>query len=318
MPQTYPEEVKMTANLRNIIAPAAIPTAIKSMDGIGKFAVNTLDKVVTFELDPQLESYKVAIHGFVPRGWKTDRLVELEPGQKNGTWNYLRSQEKNILDGLAYLSIRAEGSESPEFTAQIEPDFREEPKFEDYVSITAMAGACQARMTIFGQFEDVEMVMEPAQVIIARSAAVTRSDGRREQEIGCAIRVGGAYIEGIGRVEIGMFGDRNPGKIISMTSKSDFPARMTLDVRKSYISPAGSFYRDNEEFAADGIKRFPPFGVKFYPTEPIAPLREARTGKIVGQINLGWLVPLCHLDPGETEFPSKAVASARFEEEEVI
>jgi hypothetical protein len=308
MPQVYPREVSMIARPRN----AATTNALTAAESAGRFQINTVDKTVSFDLTRELAPYQVSIHGYVPRGWTTDPLFQFEPGQVSGTWNYPRGQEKNLLAGLAYLSARR-GSQV--LSAQIEPEHQEAATFEDYVTITAMAGDCQARMSLFGQFEDVDMKMEPAQVIIARSAAITRSDGRREQEIGCSIRVGGAQIDGIGRVEIGMFGNQNPGRIVSMVPGSDFPAQMSLDVGKSYITPMGEFYRDNEVFAADGLMRFPPFGTKFYPIEPIAPLRNARTGDIIGQIKLGWLVPLCYLDPSESEFPSEAVANASFDEE---
>lgn len=311
MPSVYPAEILMSAKPR---ASAGLMSKRQGAN-LGKFSVNTVDKQIEFELPKRYTNYKISIHGFVPRGWKTNSLLELEPGQRTGIWTYSRAHEKNIIEGLSYLSLTDPKSNQILATAQIEPDLPSPPKFEDYVTITAMAGKCLAMMTIFEKFKDVEMKMEPAQVLIARSAAVTRSDGHREQEIGCAIRVGGAQIDGLGRVEIGMFGNQNPGKITSMTSTSDFPARMSLDVGKSYITPVGDFYRDNEVFSAEGLQRFPPFGVKFYPVEPIAPLRNAQTGHIVGEIKLGWLVPLCYIDPGETEFPSKAISQATFEEE---
>jgi hypothetical protein len=314
MPSVYPTNVSMSAHLRNTDSQEMADTLLRGRGAIGKFNVNTVDRLVTFELDPGVADHKVMIHGFVPRGWKTDPLFELESGQAAGSWNYSRGQVQNILAGLAYVSVRDQKSGNM-LTAQIEPDLREPAKLEDFVTVTAMAGKCQAFMSLDGQFEDVEMKMEPAQVIIARSAAATGADGRREQILGCAIRVGGAEIEGLGRVEIGMFGNENPGKIVAMTAAADFPATMTLDVGKSYITPMGEFYRDEEIFEAENLERFPPFGKKFYPLKEIAPLRNARSGEQIGVIKLGWLVPLCYLDPAEDTFPSKAVANATFEEE---
>lgn len=315
MPSVYPAEVAMTAKPRNERSRELASTLSLPSQGIGKFHVDTVERIVSFELDPRLADYQVALHGFVPRGWKTDTLFELDAGQTAGSWHYPRGQVQNILAGLGYVSVRDPGSCEPLLTAQIEPEVQAAEKFEDFVTVTAMAGNCKAMMTLFGQFEDVEMKMEPAQVIIARSAAATGPDGRREQILGCSIRVGGAEIEGLGRVEIGMFGSQNPGKIVAMSPEADFPATMTLDVSKSYITPMGEFYRDEEIFEADGLMRFPPFGKKFYPLKKIAPLRNARSGKQIGEIKLGWLVPLCYLDPAENEFPSKAVANATFEEE---
>lgn len=270
---------------------------------MGRFLIDPQKHTVEYTLSPELADHRMAIHGFVPRGWATDLLLQLPEGQLNGVMDYPSHETRNILAGLAYLKAIPRQEGAIPIRAQIEPVSRDVPQFEDFVSTTFMQGACQGAMTVFGRFENVLMNMEPAQVIIARTPARELSDGRREQELGCALRVGGSEIPGLGRVEIGMYGDRNPGHIISMHPGSDFPARMTLDVRKSYVTSAGTFYRDNEEFVAENIMRFPPFGVRFSPVEPIAPLRDAATGEIVGQIHLHWLVPLCYVDP--SVFPSK-------------
>ena len=315
MPNIYPRVVEMTARKRTTNQALWAPLALHQIDEVGKFRVNTIDRTINIDLPPAMATRRIALHGFVPIGWRTDALMELPTGATSHVWSYHRSQEKNILSGLAYLTVHGADAGDPVLTAQIEPDIKTTPRFEDYVTITGMAGACAASMTLFGHFEDVEMEMEPAQVIIARSAALTRDDGIREQTIGCSIRVGGANVKGLGRVEIGMFGNQNPGKLFSMQAGTDFPAKMSLDVGKSYITPMGDFYRDNEVFEAEGLMQFPPFGKKFLPVEPHAPLRNAETGRIIGQITLKQLVPLCWVDPGETEFPSKAIANAHFEEE---
>jgi hypothetical protein len=280
---------------------------------LGRFFVDPQNHTVEYSISPEMESYGLAIHGFAPRGWATGPLLQLPAGQLNGVWDYPSHETRNVLAGLAYLKAVPLQEGATTVRAQIEPTSRETPQFEDFVSTTFIAGECQGAMSVFGKFENVMMDMEPAQVIIARTPARELPDGRREQELGCALRVGGSDIPGLGRVEIGMYGDRNPGYIISMHPGSDFPARMTLDVRKSYITTAGTFYRDNEEFVAENIPRFPPFGVRFTPVEPIAPLREAATGEIVGQIHLHWLVPLCYVDP--SVFPSPAVTRAQFWED---
>lgn len=305
MPSVYPHEVILKSNPRG-----NTPFSMLGLpERIANLTVNTEEKIIKYEISNAIKGRRIAIHGFVPRGWKSDILFELDSNKMYGQIEYKRSQEKNILDGLMYISAESENEEEIIF-AQLDAESDVEPSLENYVTINAMAGNCAASITIFGIMEEVEMKMEPAQVIIARSAAVLRSDGRKEQEIGCAIRVGGANIAGLGRVEIGMFGNQNPGKIISMKPGSDFPVEMSLDVGKSYITPMGDFYRDNEVFRADGLMRFPPFGVKFFPVEPIAPLRNARTGEIIGEIRLKWLVPLCNIDPAEEEFPSKEIANA--------
>jgi hypothetical protein len=315
MPQNterLPESIEMVA------IPRSIPSvsAASESDILARFVVNPHENTVTYTLSAEAAaSSSVHVHGYVPRGWITDPLMQLSEGQRTGSWNYPQGDEKNILAGLAYLTIRSKNGQARVMRAQIERVSLPEPSFEEFVTVTMLAGECQGKMTVFGLLDDVPMKMEPAQVILARTPARQLADGRRDQEIGCAIRVGGADIPGVGRAEIGMFGDRNPGHIVSMKPGSDFPARMTLDVRKSYITPAGTFYRDNEEFFADNITRFPPFGVKFTPVEPIAPLRNARNGEIVGQIRLEWLVPLCYVDA--SEFPSKAIARATIEEETV-
>jgi hypothetical protein len=282
---------------------------------LGRFVVNPYDNTITYTLPRGLvsEDVELHIHGYVPRGWITDSLVKLPAKERVGVWHYPEEQEKNILAGLAYLRIQTKSGQEKAFRIQIEPINLPPAKFEDFVTVTPMAGACQGNGTIRGVVEDQPLIMEPAQVIIARSAARETEDGRREQEIGCAVRVGGAFLPGVGKIEIGMFGTNNPGRIVSMQKGSDFPARMTLDVRKHYMTPFGTFYRDKEEFVAENIMRFPPFGVKFTPIEPIAPLYEEKTGEIVGEIKLGWLVPLCYLDA--SNFPPRALPT--FEEEKV-
>ncbi|HVZ41205.1 MAG TPA: hypothetical protein VHI13_18135 [Candidatus Kapabacteria bacterium] len=277
-------------------------------ESIGRFIVDPNQNTVTYSLAEGVawDDVEVFVHGYVPRGWITDApLVQISATERNGTWQYPEESEKNILAGLAYLSIRDKGDGSQRLRVQIEPTEIQSPQFEDFVTITAMAGACQGNITVFGVIENQPLNMEPAQVIIARSAARMREDGKREQELGCAVRVGGANVPGVGRVEIGMFGSNNPGQIVAMQETSDFPARMMLDVRKHYITPAGVFYRDKEEFVAEGIMSFPPFGIKFSPVQEIAPLYEERTGNVVGEIRLGWLVPLCYLDA--SNFPPKAL-----------
>lgn len=313
MPQLHPVKVAMTARPRKASS-NAFSTVLASgpAEGVGEFVVNTVDKTVTFSLHKGLAESRVSVHGFVPEGWLTDPIFTLEPGQTSGVWNYKRGQVENILAGLAYVNVRTPSDHL--LTAQIVPEVQDEPKFEDFVTLTAMAGQCQGEMTLNGHFEDVRMELEPAQVIIARSGASINEDGRRQQILGCSVRVGGAHVKGLGRIEIGMFGRQNPGLIVAETPDSDFPAKMTLDVTKSYITPFGDFYRDNELFEASGIMSFPPFGKKFFATDPIAPIRNVRSNEVIGHIKLGWLVPLCYLDP-EEEFPSRAVANAQFEEE---
>ncbi|HYG83183.1 MAG TPA: hypothetical protein VD861_22485, partial [Pyrinomonadaceae bacterium] len=170
-------------------------------------------------------------------------------------------------------------------------------------TVTRIAGSCQSSLTVNGILTDVPMDMAPAQVLMARTGAVKNAKGRLEQTIGCAVRVGDAKVPGLGRVEIKMFGDENPGTVESMTAKSDFPARMTLDVHKRYLTPIGNFFTDTEQFIAENIERFPPFGVRFKPVVEKAPLKHENTGKEVGYIKLGWLVPLFLLGPDD--FPSK-------------
>src|SRR5262245_34593925 len=97
MPNVFPESVQMIARPRSQAAPESFA---KEDQGAGTFTVNTVDKTVSFELAPALEKSKISIHGFVPRGWKTDALIEIERGETRGVWSYHRSQEKNILDGL--------------------------------------------------------------------------------------------------------------------------------------------------------------------------------------------------------------------------
>src|SRR5690349_6224568 len=120
MPLLFPRTVTMTARKRTQDPTQWAPLALQRDDGVGKFEVNTADKIIAFDLPAAMASRKVAIHGFVPRGWKTDQLFELDAGKTSGHWNYHRSQEKNILSGLAYLAVEGAGPNDPPVTAQIE------------------------------------------------------------------------------------------------------------------------------------------------------------------------------------------------------
>jgi hypothetical protein len=234
---------------------------------IGSFIVDTLDKTVTYELPHQIADLGAQIHGFVPRGWATEHIFSIPAGELTGAWHYADWQEKNILAGLTYLSVQPPEQSARSLRAQIDVVQPVQPVFEDFVTTTGIAGSCQGSVTIAGLLDRVPLEMEPAQVILARSAARPGPDGRREQEIGCAVRVGGGQVAGLGRIEIQMFGDENPGHIVSMNPGTDFPARMTLDVRKRYVTPHGTFYSDREEFVAENIRRFPPFRSKIYASQ---------------------------------------------------
>lgn len=294
----------------------AIPDGLQSLTtfnatkehNLGEFVVDPYQNTVTYSLPESIVSkdIDVNIFGYVPRGWVTkDPLLKIPSKQTTGVWHYPEEQEKNILAGLAYLTIQPKDGSTPPLRVQIEPEIRPKAVFEDFVTVTALAGSCQTKVTVDGILEDEPLVMEPAQVIIARTAAQNTENGNREQEIGCAVRVGGAFIDGIGKIEIGMFGTNNPGHIVSMKEDSDFPAKMTLDVRKHYITPIGTFYSNREEFFAENIERFPPFGVKFTPVQETVPLLEEKSGNVVGELKLGWLVPLCYLDA--STFPPRAL-----------
>lgn len=271
---------------------------------LASITLDTLERTLEYQLSERLGPgfHQISIHGFAPPGWKTDPIYTLPRGLRSGLWSFEEWQEKNILAGLSYFTAtRADGTS---VRAQIEQSVKPAPEFENFVTLTALAGRCQTSVTIPGIAENIPMDMEPAQVMMARTGATPTPDGRREQTIGCAIRVGGAQVPGIGRVEIEMYQDENPGHIISMNAGSDFPARMTLDVRKRYVTPMGAFYSEREEFEANNIERFPPFGVRFTPVNPTAELKDEKTGQVVGHINLGWLVPLCYLDAAN--FPPRA------------
>lgn len=275
---------------------------------LGDFIVDPYKNTVTYTLPENLvsDNLEVHIHGYAPRGWFTvEPLLKLPAGQRVGVWHYPEEQEKNIAAGLAYLTIQSKDSKEPLLRAQIEPETLPEAKFEDFVTVTALAGNCATSVSIDGLLENQEMDMGSAQVIMGRTAARINDEGIREQEIGCSIRVGAANVPEIGKIEIGMFGSNNPGHIVSMQKDSDFPARMTLDVRKHYLTPLGTFYSDREEFVAENIMRFPPFGVKFTPVQETVPLREEKTGNKVGELKLGWLVPLCYLDA--SDFPPRTL-----------
>jgi hypothetical protein len=274
---------------------------------IAAVVADTDFKALSFEFAPwiNLDDVSVSVHGFVPPGWRTDALASFPIGKttSTGVWNYSEVNEKNILAGLSYFLVRSKANNAVLARAQIEPLERPAPKLEEFVTVTGLAGSCNSSLSIAGFLNEVPMEMSPAQVLLARSAAVRNPEGRLEQTIGCAVRVGDAQVPGVGRIAIQMFGDQNPGKVESMMSDSDFPARMILDVHKRYLTAFGNFFTDTEQFVADNIERFPPFGVRFKPIVEHAPLRNEVTREEVGYIKLGWLVPLFYLD--RSDFPSK-------------
>jgi hypothetical protein len=284
-----------------------LPSGLSPQAPVATLVADTTSKAVSLTLNPSipLDDVTLAVHGFAPRGWRTDPIASLPltKASATGVWNYTEAQEENILAGLSYLLVRSRKDGTLVLRAQIEQVERPEAKLEDHVTLTGLAGRCQSRISIDGILNDVPMDMAPAQVLLARTGASRNKEGRLEQTIGCAVRVGDARVPGVGRVEIQMFGDENPGSVESMSAESDFPARMTLDVHKRYLTAFGTYYTDTEQFVAENIERFPPFGVRFKPMIERAPLKSEQTQQVVGHITLGWLVPLFHLD--RSDFPSK-------------
>jgi hypothetical protein len=288
--------------LRATLEGSSLALANLQTPQVATFVLDTVEHTVTFRLADTLTNGYAEIRGFVPRGWASAPLLNIRQGEREGVWTYEEWQEKNILSGLAYLSFKSPGDGATVLRAQIEPTQPPTPKLEDFVTTTGLAGACETFISVMG-LDRTPLRLEPAQVILARSAARDAGDGRREQDIGCQIRVGGAQIDGLGKISIEMFGEENPGHIISLQAGSDFPARMTFNVRKRYMTPYGNFYSDREQFTAD-IPSYPPFGTQFMPINADVPLRDERTDQVVGQVHLGWLTPLCCLD--KQNFPPKA------------
>ena len=85
--------------------------------------IDTQSDVLTYRiLAKNLTSPETAshIHGFVPEGQSAGIVHPLSTGlYKEGTWNYLPSQEQNILNGLSYINIHTTNYPSGEIEGWI-------------------------------------------------------------------------------------------------------------------------------------------------------------------------------------------------------
>jgi len=87
-----------------------VPPNSSTATGTAFVSINSLDNTLTFSMTYSgLSSPETAahIHGYAPPGMNAP-VVFLLPstlGSKSGVWNYLETDEHNILSGLAYMNI---------------------------------------------------------------------------------------------------------------------------------------------------------------------------------------------------------------------
>lgn len=285
---------------------------------IGTFEIDTDSNLLRYEINPDLvddEDLTVTIMGFAPSGWQGTPLLSItgDALPASGIWHFSEVQQKNLVAGLAYVDGRSTRNPDERFRAQIRPRIPIPNTFPARPGTVFTAGGCQGRVTIFGVVDDVIIDMDTAQVTLVRGApADTDGDGRRDVAITVEVRVGGGFIPGVGRVDVEMFGEASPALVEALTPDADFPARMTFELRKRYTTAFGTFISETEVYLAPSISSFPPFGQKLYPTQSQVRLLDEKTGRHVGNLVPGTIVPLFYLD--RSTYPLRTLPKLRSEE----
>lgn len=102
-----------------------VPTTTSPATGFGVFTINTNNNTVNFHIAfSGLTGAETAahIHGFALPGVNTPVLFTLPLGSpKVGVWNYLESQETDILSGKTYVNIHSTTFPDGEIHGQITP-----------------------------------------------------------------------------------------------------------------------------------------------------------------------------------------------------
>jgi hypothetical protein len=290
---------------------------------VGTFTVDTDAHLVTYELNPDVVGKKsvVRIHGWAPKGWDSRPLLEINPGRSlTGVWRYRPQEEPNVLSGLSYVTVTPVGRKQVSLRAQLVQEESAVAQFPMEPASMTMAGTCHLPyLAIANVVNGSEAQMEPAQVQMFRSAPGDRDhDGLRDMDLAVQVRVGGGYVPGLGHIDIELINEQNPGRVEALSPNSDFPARMTMTIKKRYITPVGTFVGDPETYSAI-INSIPPYGAELQPQDSLLHLYDEQTGAVVGTFQPGVVVPLFYVAPPEFPGPlastpkPASVAKARLE-----
>lgn len=123
IPPPAPMPIIVTSSVLN--GANEIPATTTPATGFGVFTINTNNNTVNFHIAfSGLASAETAahIHGFALQGVNAPVLFTLPLGSpKNGVWNYLESQEADILAGKTYVNIHSTTHPDGEIRGQIKP-----------------------------------------------------------------------------------------------------------------------------------------------------------------------------------------------------
>lgn len=243
------------------------------------------------------------LHGFAPAGWETGSsplaTISVDRLRDGWDWSFGKEYQRGVAAGLAYLKLPAQALTGGVLRAQLVPRAEEEETFPEIPGSTEMAGGCHGKLVIAGTKDTLDVQFEPAQVRIARGAPET-VDGKRTVRLGIEIRVGGAFVPTVGSVDVEVLPEVNPGSVVPLGEDSDFPATMTMRIRKRYVTPVGPLLGEVEEYAGE-IKSFPPYGAALEPVTKKVKLFNEDSGQEVATFFPGTVTPLFPLDP--MDFP---------------
>ncbi len=272
---------------------------------IGKFTVDPLAHTLTYELSPLLpwSSDLVAhLHGFAPPGFEASRRWQIvaERGSR-GMLTYPAADEPNLLAGLAYLKLESNLRPWLNLRAQLRPDPLS-PWFPPEPGVVQVLGICSVQIDVFGFLENVTVDLEPARVTIRRSApAVDPASGHRRVDLAVQVECAGGHVPGIGHVDLEV--TALAGEVRAQQPATDFPADMTLALKRRYFTPLGPIDTATEHYLARGIRQFPPFGSRLEPQDAKVSLLDAAGNPIGDQVS-GPLISLFHLEGTHPKAPS--------------
>jgi hypothetical protein len=277
-------------------------------DGTAAIApTETAEPVATLQLRPQDQALSVSfseslraladptieLRGFVPIGWETGAAplarLHLAPAGQDAIWFYPPDAEISLRAGLAYLHVTSPAA-GLQLRAQVLPETPQLASFPDVGGIVETAGGCNGKLAL-PSGETVDVQFEPAQVRIVRGPP-QQTEGGRSVPLAVDIRVGSAFVPGIGTIAVEVIPDANPGVVTAGSAESDFPAEMVLRIRKRYRTPMGTLLGDVEEYRNPAIESFPPYGARLEPVQERIALRDEATGEKVADFMPGAVVPL--------------------------
>lgn len=195
---------------------------------IGTFALDPTANVVSYDFGPAPVALdkqpRAVIHGYAPMGYDTVARVELDLSRSlRGMWRYPETEERNILDGLAYVVVTSRRGIATR--AQITRQNAPAPIFPSEPVDMLMKGGCHLLIDIPQFLQGVKAEMEPATVRMhLGSVGDHDGDGLRDVPLSIDVRKGGGYVPGLGHVEVQVVGDANVGEIeASSTNASALP-----------------------------------------------------------------------------------------------